>query len=332
MGKNSKRILMIFISLTLIFSSLSISVFAVSSINQNGVNLSNYSYSSGYLRLEGTSNVDIIKVLITKNGVQHWYDTIMSNGYFSKSIFLNSGNGAYDAYIMVHTGSYNFAYGPHIKVDVNGENGNFEGNNDVPVVNNAPAAKESNFINISSNINNKSYSTNNMNSYNNNTSNSSNVIAASVQVHTTNLENRSYSSIALAITQNSNGDYAKAQSIYQWVSKNIRYDRNKYRNQLNNNYSDEYGAIVALRTGKGVCYDYSALASELGRAVGLQIRMAKGDYFLSDGSALYHAWNEVYIREQGRWISMDTTYASVYQRNYFDTAEFGKSYNKTEEE
>jgi len=33
-----------------------------------------------------------------------------------------------------------------------------------------------------------------------------------------------------------------------------------------------------LETGKGVCYDFSALVAALGRASGLQVKMIKGNF------------------------------------------------------
>jgi len=54
--------------------------------------------------------------------------------------------------------------------------------------------------------------------------------------------------------------------------QNIKYDYDKYLRQLNKNYDNAYGALNTLETGKGVCYDFSALVAALGRASGLQVK------------------------------------------------------------
>ena len=289
------------LSVIILIISMDLSAFATTNFRENGLSLTNFYYTNGYIFIEGTSKVDMLRLLILKKGGENWYDVDIRNGYFKKSFILNSDSGQYDIFLMIHTGSYNFTFGPQIKVILKDDTRNLEEQKDDTI------------------------------DYNEGTSNSTKIFNSSL-LNINRSFNSSYKYIALNITKNSYNDYSKAISIYKWVSKNIRYDRNKYMKLLKNDYSDEYGAAIALRTGKGVCYDFAALVSQLGKEVGLEIRMAKGDYSPDNSISLYHAWNEVYIKEQSRWISMDTTFASVYGRNYFDTKEFRSFYSKTEEE
>jgi len=71
--------------------------------------------------------------------------------------------------------------------------------------------------------------------------------------------------LAKELTKDAKTDREKAQKIYNWVVKNIKYDYDKYLRQLNKNYDNAYGALNTLETGKGVCYDFSALVAALGR-------------------------------------------------------------------
>ncbi len=161
------------------------------------------------------------------------------------------------------------------------------------------------------------------------TQNASNYHSPPSQVETkTGGNNFSSSSLALEITRNLRGDYEKAKAIYKWVSDNIAYDRQKYIRFLNGNYGGEHGAKFAWETRRGVCYDYALLVSEMCKAVGIEARMVTGYYNYKNGHREYHAWNEMYIPELGKWISSDSTFASVHVREYFDSTFLGRNYER----
>jgi transglutaminase-like putative cysteine protease len=208
---------------------------------------------------------------------------------------------------MLHKGSYEFDYGTHLEMTLNGTSGVFSGLSSNETIETEEITEETNEIN----------------------SNPSNEIFNSLE---NNISINKFYYLASNITRNSYSDYSKAKRIYQWVSKNISYDRSKYMRILNNDFSDKYGAEVALETGTGVCYDYAALVVELAKSVGLKAKLVKGDYVLSNGTAIYHAWNEIYLSELDKWIKLDTSSASVYGRNYFNSQVFDNNYFKTEEE
>lgn len=136
--------------------------------------------------------------------------------------------------------------------------------------------------------------------------------------------------LAKSITQYSATAKDKAISIYNWVSENIEYDYDKYLRQVNKNYDNEYGAFNTLKTKTGVCYDYSVLVAALGRAVDLQVKVIKGNFVNPYRNEL-HAWNEVYIPEEDRWINVDTTFAHSLGTNYFDNADFYVDHEKISE-
>lgn len=136
--------------------------------------------------------------------------------------------------------------------------------------------------------------------------------------------------LAQEITKDAVSDREKAKSIYNWLTKNIRYDYKKYLRQINKNFDNKYGALNTLETKKGVCYDYSTLFAALGRASGLQVKVIKGNF-----KGLYrnelHAWNEIYISEEDTWINVDSTFGASLRTNYFDNSNFDKDHEKLEE-
>lgn len=136
--------------------------------------------------------------------------------------------------------------------------------------------------------------------------------------------------LANSITQNSTTPKDKAMSIYNWVAENIEYDYDKYLRQVNKNYDNEYGAFHTLKTKTGVCYDYSVLVAALGRAVGLQVKVIKGNFVNPYRNEL-HAWNEIYLPEEERWINIDTTFAHSLGTNYFDNVDFQVDHEKISE-
>lgn len=132
---------------------------------------------------------------------------------------------------------------------------------------------------------------------------------------------------AAEITKGLNSDIEKARAIYEWVTQNIRYDYEKYKRHLNGSYDNEYGALLALTSKKGVCYDYAALIAALGRASGIQTKVVYGTGKVN-GTSGYHAWNEMYIDGQGKWIKLDATFASMSGENFFDSEKFDETHIK----
>ncbi len=135
---------------------------------------------------------------------------------------------------------------------------------------------------------------------------------------------------AKEITKDSVTAKEKSEKIYNWVNENIKYDYKKYARQLNKNFDNDYGALNTLKTGTGVCYDYSSLVAALGRAVNLEVKVIKG-YYVSIPSKELHAWNEIYIPEEGRWINLDATFGNSIGTDFFDNNDFDNCHEKIDE-
>lgn len=130
---------------------------------------------------------------------------------------------------------------------------------------------------------------------------------------------------AAEVTKDMKSDLEKAKAIYLWAAQNIKYDYEKYAKHLNNDYDNQYGALLTLKTGKGVCYDYATLIAAMGRASGIQTKVVTGTGIIR-GSKGYHAWNEMYLPDENRWVKMDATFASVTGDDFFDTKNFDESH------
>lgn len=119
----------------------------------------------------------------------------------------------------------------------------------------------------------------------------------------------------------------KAYLLYKWIGANISYDWNKY-DDVNDGlqYLDRFGAIPTFSTRKGICEDYADLYAAMAKSVGLKVRVIAGQG-LAGGQWGGHAWNEVYIPREKRWINVDPTWAKA--GNYFDNRNFADSH-KTE--
>lgn len=146
---------------------------------------------------------------------------------------------------------------------------------------------------------------------------------------------------AAALTKGINDPYEKARRIYAFVQTHMIYDTNwKYANK---------GALSALRTGRGVCDDHSALMVALLRAVGIPARTVAGyafnydmthvpnggQYILADGSRWLekddgkniwsnsrHGWVEFYLNGEG-WVPADPTTSPGKKQTSPDWTTFG---------
>ena len=131
---------------------------------------------------------------------------------------------------------------------------------------------------------------------------------------------------AKKVTESATNDREKARDIYVWIGSNIEYDNNKAEKVLNSNDETvESGAIYAFRDRSGICFDYACLYVAMARSVDLKVRLVIGEAY--DGSKyVSHAWNQVYLSDEKKWINVDTTFYNG--GNYFDSEKFDKHINK----
>ncbi|MGL4655644.1 MAG: transglutaminase-like domain-containing protein [Sarcina sp.] len=129
---------------------------------------------------------------------------------------------------------------------------------------------------------------------------------------------------AKEIVKNDNTDLEKARSLYNWVGNNIQYDEAKAEEITRNQGKGvTSGAIEAFNTREGVCFDYASLYAAMAMDVGLRVRIVSGEGY-TGSSWGPHAWNEVYIPSEKKWISVDPTFAST--GDYFATPDFNSTH------
>lgn len=132
---------------------------------------------------------------------------------------------------------------------------------------------------------------------------------------------------ARKIAGNEKSDKRKAFLLYKWISSNVKYDYDKAERVSKDPRGISSGAVVAFDTRQGICFDYSCLYIAMCRAVGLKVRLITGLAY-SGVSWGDHAWNQVFIQEENRWIDVDSTFGST--ANYFDKKDFDVDHRYTE--
>lgn len=130
---------------------------------------------------------------------------------------------------------------------------------------------------------------------------------------------------AVDLVKNIKTDREKAKRLYAWVGSNIEYDFDKASKALSNDNIGNSGAIEAFSSKKGICFDYACLYVAMARKVGLKVRIITGQGFngIEYGP---HAWNEVYLEDEERWINVDPTF--YFSGDYFDNKDFDKDHIK----
>lgn len=127
------------------------------------------------------------------------------------------------------------------------------------------------------------------------------------------------------LIKNIKTDREVAKRLYSWIGSNVEYDFDKASRALSNDNISNSGAIEAFNTRKGICFDYACLYVAMAREVGLKTRIITGQGF--DGVSYGpHAWNEVYLEDEGTWVNVDPTFYSA--GDYFDNKDFFKDHIK----
>ncbi len=87
-------------------------------------------------------------------------------------------------------------------------------------------------------------------------------------------------------------------AVFDFICSNVVYDREKAA-------TVQAGYVPkpdeTLSTGKGICFDYAALAAAMLRSQGIPTKMIFGYVSPND---VYHAWNMFYTEDTG-WVTVD---------------------------
>lgn len=124
-------------------------------------------------------------------------------------------------------------------------------------------------------------------------------------------EFRSYQELTEYLVQPYVDDIDRFYSIYRWVTSNIAYDIDSFRDDhitIEETYPD-----TVFKRRVAVCSGYSALLSAMASHAGIDIRVVEGQAYDSSGNVNPiiagnngHAWNIVKIK--GYWYPVDSTW------------------------
>jgi len=93
-------------------------------------------------------------------------------------------------------------------------------------------------------------------------------------------------------------DLDKLASVYGYIIENIVYDFKKAAN-VESGYIPSVDST--LITKSGICFDYSVMMAAMLRTQLVPVKLVMG--FLN-GSSVFHAWNEVYLKDRG-WVTVN---------------------------
>lgn len=131
--------------------------------------------------------------------------------------------------------------------------------------------------------------------------------------------NNDINQFAKGLVQNESNTKAKAKTLYNWIGNNISYDNDKANKVLNNDFNVQSGAITTFNSKRGICFDYACLYVAMCKANNIKVRLITGEGF-NGVSWVSHAWNQVYLPEEDKWINVDTTFYKG--GNYFNSKRF----------
>jgi len=129
------------------------------------------------------------------------------------------------------------------------------------------------------------------------------------------------------LTRGLKTDKEKITAIYNFVIDTFSYDYDKIKG-IDSTYVPDIEKIYDDK--KGICYDYAAVFAAMLRSQDIPAKLVKGYSDLVNG---YHAWNEVFLSDENRWMVIDTTYDSVLKKNNrkFDMEKNKKNYKTARE-
>lgn len=102
---------------------------------------------------------------------------------------------------------------------------------------------------------------------------------------------------AADLTRNARDPLEIVSTIYAYINSTIRYDSEKAATVKSGYLPDPDDT---LRTKKGICFDYAALAAAMLRSQGVPCKLVFG--YVAPNQ-LYHAWNMFYTEETG-WVTV----------------------------
>lgn len=128
------------------------------------------------------------------------------------------------------------------------------------------------------------------------------------------------------IVEGAQSDEEKARRLYDWVGTRVTYDYDKVDDYEQRGIWREQTPQDTFDTRLGVCIDYARLYAVMARSQGLDVRVVTGLGYNGQGGYGPHAWNEVYLSNEDKWIPLDPTWAQ--SGNWFNPPRFAETHIK----
>ncbi|NLU25358.1 MAG: transglutaminase domain-containing protein [Clostridiales bacterium] len=103
---------------------------------------------------------------------------------------------------------------------------------------------------------------------------------------------------AAELVQTADSELQAVSAVFQYICDTVAYDKDKARTVAAGYLPDP---DETLETGRGICFDYAALAAAMLRSQGIPTKMIFG--YVSPNE-IYHAWNMFYTEESG-WVTVE---------------------------
>lgn len=130
--------------------------------------------------------------------------------------------------------------------------------------------------------------------------------------------------LAVQLAEGCETDVEVVSAIYDYLVNHIAYDQEK-ADTVKQGYLPK--PDQTLQEEKGICFDYAALAAAMLRGVGIPCKLVTG---YMGAEEVYHAWNTIYLKNQG-WITVQIE-ASAEDWNRIDTTLAAGGTGLTEEQ
>ncbi|MCM3493348.1 transglutaminase domain-containing protein [Paenibacillus lactis] len=131
---------------------------------------------------------------------------------------------------------------------------------------------------------------------------------------------------AAHVVKGASTDKEKARKLYDWVGSRISYDHEKVRLYEEQRIWKEQTPQDTYDTRLGVCIDYARLYAMMARSQDLDVRVVTGRGYNGQGGYGPHAWNEVYLNEEKKWVPLDPTWAQ--SGDWFNPPRFNETHIK----
>ena len=93
-------------------------------------------------------------------------------------------------------------------------------------------------------------------------------------------------------------DLEKLQAMYGFIIENIEYDYVKAANVEKGYIPSVDSTYISI---SGICFDYSVMLAAMLRTQRIPAKLVMG---YLNGTSVFHAWNEVYLRDSG-WVTVN---------------------------